>query len=65
MSRNTTKTHSVSIYRKLGVATRSEAVDMARQMGILAEFHVPSDTSSDLEHLGDRPSRPPRDPDSR
>ena len=58
VSRNTAKTHSVSIYRKLGAATRSEAVEMARQMGILPEFYVPSETSSEHEHVHDRPSDP-------
>ena len=45
LSRNTAKTHSVSIYRKLGVATRSDAVELARRMGILPELHVPTPAS--------------------
>ncbi len=56
LSRNTAKTHSVAIYRKLGVATRSEAVEMARQMGILTELHVPAELSSGREHGCERPS---------
>jgi ATP/maltotriose-dependent transcriptional regulator MalT len=36
LSRNTVKTHAISIYRKLGVAARSPAVDRARVLGLLA-----------------------------
>lgn len=36
ISRNTVKTHAVSIYRKLGVSGRSAAVDRARVLGVLA-----------------------------
>jgi LuxR family maltose regulon positive regulatory protein len=35
VSRNTVKTHCVSIYRKLGVASRAEAVTEARRLGLL------------------------------
>ena len=35
ISRNTAKSHSVAIYRKLGVTKRSEAVEAARKLGIL------------------------------
>ncbi len=35
VSRNTTKTHAVAIYRKLGVSSRSEAVAQARRVGLL------------------------------
>jgi LuxR family transcriptional regulator, maltose regulon positive regulatory protein len=56
VSRNTAKTHSVSIYRKLGAATRSEAVELARQMGILPELHLAPDSSPPHEYLHDRPS---------
>lgn len=35
VSRNTTKSHAASIYRKLGVASRSEAVEVARAAGLL------------------------------
>jgi LuxR family maltose regulon positive regulatory protein len=37
VSRNTTKSHAASIYRKLGVASRSEAVEVARAAGLLAQ----------------------------
>ncbi len=35
VSRNTAKTHSVAIYRKLGVSSRSDAVAEARRLGLL------------------------------
>lgn len=35
ISRNTAKSHSVAIYRKFGVSSRSEAVSEARRLGIL------------------------------
>lgn len=36
VSRNTVKTHCVSVYRKLGVASRAEAVAEARRLGLIA-----------------------------
>ncbi len=36
ISRNTVKTHTMSVYRKLGVSSRSEAVDRMLELGILA-----------------------------
>jgi LuxR family maltose regulon positive regulatory protein len=35
LSRNTVKTQAVAIYRKLGVSSRSEAVDSARRYGLV------------------------------
>ena len=35
VSRNTVKTHTVSIYRKLEVTSRSEAVGVGRELGLL------------------------------
>jgi LuxR family maltose regulon positive regulatory protein len=35
VSRNTIKSHTMSIYRKLGVSSRREAVDRAEQIGLL------------------------------
>jgi LuxR family maltose regulon positive regulatory protein len=35
LSRNTVKTHAVSIYRKLGVSSRSEAMQRVRELGLL------------------------------
>lgn len=36
VSRNTVKTQTIAIYRKLGVSGRSAAVDRARELGLLA-----------------------------
>jgi LuxR family maltose regulon positive regulatory protein len=36
VSRHTVKTQAMSIYRKLGVSSRAEAVDKAREVGILS-----------------------------
>ncbi len=36
ITRNTVKTHTVAIYRKLGVGSRSEAVARSRELGLLA-----------------------------
>jgi LuxR family maltose regulon positive regulatory protein len=35
VSRNTVKSHAAAVYRKLGVASRSEAVELARNIGLL------------------------------
>jgi LuxR family transcriptional regulator, maltose regulon positive regulatory protein len=35
VSRNTVKSHAAAVYRKLGVASRSEAVELARSIGLL------------------------------
>jgi ATP/maltotriose-dependent transcriptional regulator MalT len=35
VSFNTVKTHTRAIFRKLGVASRAEAVDRARELGLL------------------------------
>ena len=35
ISRNTAKSHAAAVYRKLGVNSRSEAVDLARTVGLL------------------------------
>jgi len=34
ISRHTVKTHAISVYRKLGVSTRSEAIDRLQQLGL-------------------------------
>ena len=41
ISRNTVKTEAVSIYRKLGVASRSEAVERAVEVGLLESSIYP------------------------
>jgi LuxR family maltose regulon positive regulatory protein len=38
VSRNTVKTHAVSIYRKLGVSSRSEAIERSEEVGLLAHW---------------------------
>jgi LuxR family maltose regulon positive regulatory protein len=46
VSRNTIKTQAISVYRKLGVSSRTEAVDRALEIGLLRpEGEI-------LEHLG-------------
>ena len=37
ISRNTAKSHSVAIYRKLGVSSRGDAVTEARRLGLIAD----------------------------
>jgi LuxR family maltose regulon positive regulatory protein len=36
VSRNTVKSHVAAIYRKMGTTSRAEAVDLAREAGLLA-----------------------------
>jgi LuxR family maltose regulon positive regulatory protein len=40
LSRNTVKTQAISVYRKLGASSRSEAVQRATELG-LVEAHMP------------------------
>jgi LuxR family maltose regulon positive regulatory protein len=35
VSRNTVKSHTIAIYRKLGVSGRSAAIEQARELGLL------------------------------
>jgi Bacterial regulatory proteins, luxR family len=37
VSRNTVKTQAISVYRKLGVSSRSEAIDQATKLGLLED----------------------------
>jgi LuxR family maltose regulon positive regulatory protein len=37
LSRHTVKSHAMSIYRKLGVSSRGEAIDRAGELGLLAD----------------------------
>jgi LuxR family maltose regulon positive regulatory protein len=46
LSANTVKTHVRAIYRKLGVSTRGEAVERARQAGLLLRAVNPHENSS-------------------
>ena len=36
VSRNTVKTQAISVYRKLGVSSRSDAIDRAARLGLFA-----------------------------
>ena len=45
VSRNTVKTQSVSIYRKLGVSSRTAAIRVARDLGLLTRYVVLPPTS--------------------
>ena len=36
VSRNTVKTQAISVYRKLGVSSRSEAIERATELGLFA-----------------------------
>jgi LuxR family maltose regulon positive regulatory protein len=40
VSRNTIKTQALSIYRKLGVSSRSEAVAEAQRLGLEEDLHL-------------------------
>lgn len=41
VSRNTVKTQSISVYRKLGVSSRSEAIARATELGLVSEPSMP------------------------
>ena len=49
ISRNTVKTEAVSIYRKLGAASRSEAIERAVQVGLLETSVYPPGAHFTLE----------------
>ncbi|MGR6998261.1 response regulator transcription factor [Yinghuangia aomiensis] len=51
LSANTVKTHLASIYRKLCVARRSEAVHKARDLGVLVTPDAGSPGSGDAWHV--------------
>jgi LuxR family transcriptional regulator, maltose regulon positive regulatory protein len=40
ISRNTVKSEAVAVYRKLGVASRSDAMERAVQVGAAGELHL-------------------------
>ena len=44
VSRNTVKTQAISLYRKLGVTSRSEAIEKASRLGLLEVEHRPAAT---------------------
>ena len=37
VSRNTVKTHTISLYRKLGVSTRRETIERMHELGLIVE----------------------------
>jgi LuxR family maltose regulon positive regulatory protein len=47
VSRNTVKTQAISAYRKLGVSSRSAAVDRASELGLVDERAVPAAAGRD------------------
>ena len=67
MSKNTVKTQALAIYRKLGVRTRSDAVEYARQLGLLEETQIttvngqePLNRTGDVTPFGGRTDEPDR-----
>jgi LuxR family maltose regulon positive regulatory protein len=49
ISRNTVKTEAVAIYRKLGVSSRSEAIERAVEVGLLESSVYPPRANLTLE----------------
>ncbi len=45
LSRNTIKTQAISVYRKLGVSTRGEAIEEAVRLGLVIETGPPKETA--------------------
>ena len=50
VSRNTVKTQAISIYRKLGVSSRNDAVQVARETGLLRRYVALPTTRTVPEH---------------
>ncbi len=59
VSRNTIKTQAISVYRKLGVSSRSEAIERANEIGLLAGRIAPQ-LSSCVVPAGPRVQAPGR-----
>jgi LuxR family transcriptional regulator, maltose regulon positive regulatory protein len=51
VSRNTIKTQAISVYRKLGVSSRSEAVALAEDLGLVEATEVRADQLELDEHV--------------
>jgi LuxR family transcriptional regulator, maltose regulon positive regulatory protein len=51
VSRNTIKTQAISVYRKFGVSSRSEAVARARDLGLVEAAPAPPDRSESLRFV--------------
>ncbi|HYX76875.1 MAG TPA: LuxR C-terminal-related transcriptional regulator, partial [Gaiellaceae bacterium] len=58
VSRNTIKTQAISVYRKLGVSSRSEAIERATELGLVDAEHV-------LSGAEEEPAGKPRPLDAR
>jgi LuxR family transcriptional regulator, maltose regulon positive regulatory protein len=61
VSRNTVKTQAISVYRKLGVSSRSEAIDHAARLGLLDDpaatrAATPSSTPRQTVQVARRPA---------
>jgi LuxR family maltose regulon positive regulatory protein len=50
ISRNTAKTEAISIYRKLGASSRSDAIERAVEVGLLESGVIP--LGANLIHRG-------------
>ena len=46
LSRNTVKTEAVSIYRKFGASSRSQAIERAIEVGLIEQLDLPTFTKS-------------------
>jgi LuxR family maltose regulon positive regulatory protein len=57
VSRNTVKTQAISVYRKLGVTSRSEAITRAVDLGLVELGAQLSDVSPRPDDSGGRPAR--------
>jgi LuxR family transcriptional regulator, maltose regulon positive regulatory protein len=55
ISRNTVKTHAMSIYGKLWASSRSEAVERAVELGLLEPFPILASTNGDAPPAGSSP----------
>ncbi len=55
VSRNTVKTQVISSYRKLGAASRTEAVEVAARLGMIEGTDGASSTFDDVVDVADRP----------
>jgi hypothetical protein len=53
VSRNTVKTQVISSYRKLGAASRTEAVDVAARLGVIEGRFGPADVPPTLDDVPD------------
>ena len=59
VSRNTIKTQAISVYRKLGVSSRSEAVAVAEDLGLVEAAEARADRLELDDPIASLPSSPP------